>query len=80
MRLTTNHPQSSYGIPIFVDSKNNPIDYGLAIKMLRQKHNISTQDFANKLGVSHRSVENWEQNHRQLTKQILLSIKAIYRL
>ncbi len=61
MRLTTNHSMSSYGIPIFVDDDNNPMDYAPAIKQLRSAKGLSVADLANECGVSPRTIEGWEQ-------------------
>lgn len=61
MKLTTNHSMSSYGIPIFVDAENNPMDYAPALRQLRKEKGWSVADLANECGVSTRTVEGWEQ-------------------
>ena len=61
MKLTTDHPQSSYNLPVFVDGDNNPLDYVDGIKQFRQLNGWSTTDLAEKLGTSRRTVEGWEQ-------------------
>ena len=76
MRLTTNHSASSYGVPIFVDNDNNPMDYAPALKQLRKEKDWSTADLAEKLGVSPRTVENWEQG-RMPSKTALLLLSHI---
>ncbi len=62
MQLTTNHPSSSYNIPVFVDGGNNPLDYADGIKHFRKLNGFKTAaDLAEKLGVSTRTVQGWEQ-------------------
>jgi DNA-binding transcriptional regulator YiaG len=77
MKLTTNHPMSSYGMPIFVDDNNNPIDYADGIKWLREKLNFSVKDLAEKCGVSPRTVEGWEQG-RLPSKSALLLMQLFF--
>jgi len=62
MKLTTKHPSSSYNIPVFVDGDNNPLDYADGIKQFRKLKGFKTaSDLAERLGVSTRTVEGWEQ-------------------
>jgi DNA-binding transcriptional regulator YiaG len=80
MRLTTNHPTSSYLMPVFVDSKNNPIDYKDAIKILRKKNNLTTEEFGDKLGVEPQTVRGWECGIRMPAKSVLLLIKCVFKI
>ena len=61
MRLTTDHPASSYGVPVFVDGDGNVMDYAPALRQLRKEKGWSTTDLGNDVGVSSRTVEGWEQ-------------------
>ena len=76
IRLTTSHSASSYGVPIFVDEKNNPLDYAPAIKQLRSDNGWSTTDLAEKLGKSRRTIEGWEQG-RMPDKTALLLLQHL---
>ena len=57
VRLTTDHPQSSYGIPVFVDAENNPMDYVDGMVALREWWGIDA--LAEAAGVSVRTAEGW---------------------
>lgn len=76
MRLTTNHSMSSYGVPIFVDNDNNPMDYAPALRQLRKEKGWSVADLADQCGVSARTVEGWEQG-RMPSKPALLILSKI---
>ena len=72
MKLTTDHAQSSYGIPIFVDSDNRPLDYADGFRQLRQERGWSTERLADLVGVSYRTVEGWEQGRMPSTTALRL--------
>ncbi len=76
IKLTTNHSQSSYGIPIFIDAKNNPLDYADGVRQIRKNRNLTVSDLAAHCGVSPRTVEGWEQG-RLPSKPALLLIQAL---
>lgn len=76
MRLTTDHSMSSYGIPIFVDDNNQPLDYADGFRQVRQLQGWSTADLAEKLGVSARTVEGWEQG-RMPSKPALIILSSL---
>lgn len=61
MRVTTNHPASSYGQPVILADDGSPMDYAPGIKAIRTKCGLSTQALADLCGVSRRTVEGWEQ-------------------
>lgn len=61
MNITTNHPQSSYGIPVILSDDGNPLDYAGGVKALRARLNLSRAELAAACNVSHRTVEAWEQ-------------------
>jgi len=74
MRLTTAHPQSSYNIPIFVDDKNNPVDYATGIRHIRHQAGLNTTDFGALIGVSGRTVEDYEQGRYIPSRAVLLLV------
>ena len=61
MTVTTHHPSSSYGVPVILADDGSVMDYATGIKTLRAKIGLSTQQLAQKIGVSRRTVEGWEQ-------------------
>lgn len=61
MRVTTNHSASSYGQPVILADDGSVMDYAPGIKAIRAKAGLSTQDLADRCGVSRRTVEGWEQ-------------------
>lgn len=62
MRLTTDHPSSNHSITVFVDGDNNPLDYADGVKRFRKLKGFKTAaDLAERLGVSTRTVQGWEQ-------------------
>jgi DNA-binding transcriptional regulator YiaG len=62
MRVTTNHPSSSYGQPIIINDAGQVMDYAPGIKAIRNKcGGLTTQALADLCGVSRRTVEGWEQ-------------------
>jgi len=62
LTLTTDHPASSYNIPVVIDSETRQVyDYPDGLRMLRQQHELSRAEFAALADVSPRTVENWEQ-------------------
>ncbi len=71
MKLTTDHPQSSYNIPIFVDNDNNTLDYADGVKAVRKALGLNTAQLGAELGVSGRTVEDWEQGRYTPSKPVL---------
>ncbi len=61
MKITIDHPASSYGQPVILDDDGSLMDYALGIKVIRTRLNMSTADLARHCGGSPRSVEKWEQ-------------------
>ena len=76
MWLTTDHPQSSYGIPVFVDGAGQVLDYADGFRKLRRLWDWNTARLAEELGVSRRTVEGWEQG-RMPSKTALLLLQKI---
>lgn len=60
MKITCNHPSSSYGTPIILSDDGGVMDYAPGIKAIRAKAGLTTQDLADQCGVSRRTVEGWE--------------------
>ena len=76
MKLTANHSASSYGVPVFVDGDNNPLDYADGFRQVRHLKGWSTADLAEQIGVSSRTVEGWEQG-RMPSKPALIILSSL---
>ena len=60
MQVTTDHPSSSYGVPVILADDGDVMDYAPGIKSVRSSLGLSTQQLADYCGVSRRTVEGWE--------------------
>jgi len=61
MRITIDHSSSYYGVPVILDDAGHLIDYAPGIKAARKKLSLTAAQLAEKLGVSERTVNDWEQ-------------------
>lgn len=61
MRVTIDHPASSYGIPVILDDAGAVMDYAPGIKSARAKLSITAAQLGTLCGVSERTVNGWEQ-------------------
>jgi len=76
MKITINHPSSSYGMPVILDDTGQPMDYADGVREIRARYKLNTQQFGVICGVSGRTVEGWEQG-RPPSAQALLSIAQL---
>lgn len=60
MRITLNHPASSYGIPVILDDTGKVMDPGPGVSAVRKTIGWSRPVFASMCNVSIRTVEAWE--------------------
>lgn len=51
---------------------------GAELKALRESLNLTQQEFASKLGVSIRSIQNWELGHNEITKGSVKLIQTLF--
>lgn len=61
MKITIDHPASSYGQPVILDDSGHVMDYAAGIRMIRERLSMSCADMAKVTGGSPRTVESWEQ-------------------
>jgi len=61
MRCTTDHPASSYGIPVILDDGGQVMDYAPGVKAARAKLGLTARQLGELCGVSERTVNGWEQ-------------------
>ena len=76
MQVTTNHPASSYGQPVILADDGSVMDYAGGIKAIRAHLGMSTQQLADALGVSRRTIEGWEMGRMPST----LALRAMAAL
>jgi DNA-binding transcriptional regulator YiaG len=74
IKLSRDHSSSS--CPVFVYEDGQPMDYALALNQLRKNKGWSVRDAAEKVGVSPRTWEGWEQG-RMPSKTALLLLSHI---
>jgi DNA-binding transcriptional regulator YiaG len=60
VKVTTNHPASSYGVPVFLGDDGEPMTYRDGVKALRHRFGWSVAQLGEACGVSARTVEGWE--------------------
>ena len=73
MRVTTHHSSSSYGQPVILADDGAVMDYAQGIKAIREKRGLNTQQLADEIGVSRRTVEGWESGRMPST----LALRAL---
>jgi len=76
MQITTDHPSSSYGQPVILADDGSVMDYAPGIKAIREKNKMNTQQLADAVGVSRRTVEGWESGRQPST----LALRALASL
>jgi DNA-binding XRE family transcriptional regulator len=69
--ITTDHPSSNYGIPVILNDAGDPMDYAPGVKAVRARLGLSTTQLAEMCGKSRRTVEDWEQNRRNVPAEAL---------
>lgn len=72
MRITTDHSASSYGQPVILDDNGQPMDYAPGVRAVRKKLDLTTAEFGERMGVSARTVEGWEQGRIPNNTALLL--------
>jgi len=61
MRITIDHPSSSYGQPVILGDDGLVMDYAPGIKAARAKLGLTARQLGDLCGVSERTVNGWEQ-------------------
>lgn len=61
MRVTIEHSSSSYGVPVILADDGSVMDYAPGIKAVRAKLGLTAAQLAERIGVSERTVNGWEQ-------------------
>jgi DNA-binding transcriptional regulator YiaG len=76
MQVTTDHSTSSYGQPVILADDGSVMDYAPGIKAIRAHLGMTTQQLADAVGVSRRTVEGWEMGRMPST----LALRAMSAL
>lgn len=79
MRVTTDHPASSFGQPIILDDAGNPMDYAPGVLAIRRTLDLSRGQLAAACGVHPRTVEGWEQGRRAIPAAALNVLGSLLR-
>lgn len=79
MRITTDHPSSSYGQPVILDDAGEVMDYADGVRAIRRQLADTQAEFSARLGVSKRAVESWEYGDRIPSAKALNAIADILR-
>ena len=79
MKITIDHPSSSYGQPVILGDNGAVLDYAPGIKAVRAKLGLSAAELAEKLGVSERTVNGWEQGRMPETAALNMLGKLLRR-
>jgi ribosome-binding protein aMBF1 (putative translation factor) len=77
VRITTEHPRSSYGIPVILDDDGEPLDYAPGVRAVRRALGISTAELAGACGKSRRTVEDWIQGRYMVPASALYVMKEL---
>ena len=77
MTITTEHPASSYGVPVILADDGTIIDTGTGIRAVRESLNLSRDQFAAALRISKRTVEAWEYGRAQPAGKRIWQIKEM---
>ena len=72
MKITAAHSASSCRQPVILSDDGSVMDYATGVRAVRQSLALSTAQFGASLGVSARTVENWEQGRIPNTTALLL--------
>lgn len=59
MRITTDHPASSYGVPVILDDAGELMDYGHGIREALSVLGWTRREFADRAGKSLSTIDRW---------------------
>jgi len=76
IRLTADHPRSSYGIPVFI-GPGGVLDYADGLRALRAEREWTGADLAERCGVCPRTVEGWEQGRMPAAPALIALMRSM---
>ncbi len=65
-------------LPVFFDDTGIELPYSTMVKRLRKEQKMNTAELGRALGVSSRTVENWEQDRTEINPPVLLLIRCLF--
>lgn len=71
MRITTDHPASSYGIPVILDDQGEPMNHAAGLKAVRLRLGMSQAQLGAIVGKSWRTIGNYEQGRNAVPTEVL---------
>ena len=77
MTITTEHPSSSYGVPVILADDGTLMDTGPGIRVVRESLGMSRIALSDALGVSKRTLEAWEYGRAVPVPKRLYALKTI---
>ncbi len=77
MKITCDHPASSYGQPVILDDEGNVLDYPEGIVAVRNRLGLTQGRLAEACNVGLAAVRNYEQGRRTNVPASLLNMLAI---
>ena len=77
MKITTDHPTSSYNIPVILDDNGQVMDYAHGIKKIKDKMGMTYEQIAAEIGVSPRTVRSWVYDGRVPPRPVLFLLAKI---
>ena len=76
MKITCNHPSSSYGVPVILGDDNQPMNYPDGLKEALRRIGWKRRRFAEECGVQPRSLEKYFLAKGPLPTAKMLNILA----
>lgn len=71
MRITTNHPASSYGLPVILDDDGQVMDYGPGLKAVRKRLGWTQVELGVRTNKSIQSVKKYESGEIPTPAEVL---------
>jgi DNA-binding transcriptional regulator YiaG len=63
--------------PVILDDAGNPVDFASGIRGIRESFGESQPKFAERLGVSAKAIQSWEQGWRKPSNTALRLLKTM---
>jgi DNA-binding transcriptional regulator YiaG len=79
MKITTDHPGSSYGRPVILGDTGEPLDDAPGVRAARAALGMSTAELGTACGYSGRTVEDWEQGRRTVPTAALYVMRNLLK-
>jgi hypothetical protein len=77
MTITTEHPRSSYGIPVILDDRGRVMDYAPGLRAVMERLGWDRPTLAKRCNVSIRTVEGWFQGRMPETAALNVLADAL---